>query len=120
MDFKEYNEYKKNWKPTSEVILAKIVSEGRLIGFSQVVHHAYIQKMAFQHMTYISPQHRRKGLSSEMKTMIYNYLIINKDWAENTLIITNNHFKNIPMLAVNKIIGFKRVAFYCTWMYNSI
>ena len=74
--------------------------------------------MAFQNMTYISPQFRRKGLASEIKKFAYNILINNKHWEDVDTIMTNNHSKNVSMLNVNNHLGFNKVAFFSSWKYD--
>jgi hypothetical protein len=113
-----YDEYIENWKSLSDSITIVIRTADKIIGYTQIVHHAFILKMAFQHMTYIVLPYRGKGLSKELKKFSYNYLITNESWNDTDTIMTNNHSNNLPMLKVNEQMGFKRVAYFSGWTYD--
>ncbi|MHA1990308.1 MAG: hypothetical protein ACW981_04565 [Candidatus Hodarchaeales archaeon] len=113
-----YQEYIENWKSLSDSITIVIRIADKIIGYTQIVRHAFILKMAFQHMTYIIPPYRGKRLSKELKNFSYNYLITNESWNDYDTIMTNNHSNNLSMLKVNAQMGFKKVAYFSGWNYD--
>ncbi|MHA1984502.1 MAG: GNAT family N-acetyltransferase [Candidatus Hodarchaeales archaeon] len=113
-----YDKYTKNWKSLSDSITIVIRTANKIIGFTQIVHHAFILKMAFQHMTYIAPPYRGKGLSKELKKFSYDFLVTDESWNDTDKIMTNNHSNNLAMLKVNERMGFKRVAYFSGWAYD--
>lgn len=113
-----YQEYLENWKSLSESLIIVLRLANEIIGFTQVVRHAFISNMAFQHMTYIAPAYRGKGLSKDLKNFSYEFLSTNESWRNVAVIMTNNHSKNLPMIKINERIGFNRVAYFSSWVYD--
>ncbi|OLS24621.1 MAG: hypothetical protein HeimC3_18930 [Candidatus Heimdallarchaeota archaeon LC_3] len=113
-----YQDYVRDWKPVFKSIFSIIKESKTIIGYTQIVRHAFIQNMAFQAMTYITPTKRGIGLARILKSITYDFLLENEHWNNIDMIMTNNHSDNTPMLKVNDRLGFNNAALFLGWLFD--
>lgn len=97
--------HKKGGKNLFHLLLRN--NENKLIGMSIVLFKKENPKYVYQYMTGVLKEYRGLGLSFWMKAHIYDFLI--KKFPSVELIKTDCFSDNLPMVHINKKLGFKEV-----------
>ncbi len=93
--------------------VARHLGSGRLVGFTHVQVPAGTPHRAYQHDTLVVPEHRGHGLGIALK--IANTLALQEILTAVRYVRTWNAVDNLPMLAVNRALGYAVTAHMCEW-----
>ena len=93
--------------------VARHVASGRLVGYTQVALSPDTTWLAYQNDTLVIREHRGHGLGARMKAV--TAAVLRAEQPEVTTVRTWNATTNAHMLAVNRAMGFRPVAYEAEW-----
>jgi len=82
--------------------------DGTISGLTEIFYNQHMPHMIEQEMTGVLPQYRGRGLGKWLKAEMLFY--IKENYPSIVYIETGNANNNVPMLAINKNMGYKKCA----------